>query len=143
MNKPKHAEGHTSKVLSDLLKEITPAEQTRTENRMLLAARIDEARRAKGWNQQQFAFEMKKQPSVISKWLSGTHTFTDDTLWDISEKLGIDLILVKEKEWKVTRVVEYKIVVQAPGVFTGGYVNPYTVSHVEEPTVDVKPYKYG
>lgn len=143
MNKPKQAESHTSKVLEDLLNEITPAEQRRTENKMLLAARIDDARKAKGWNQQQFAEAMGKQPSVISKWLSGTHTFTDDTLWDISEKLGVDLILVKEKEWKVTRVVEYYIKVQGPGLFTGSFVNPYTVSDAEEPTVDVKPYKYG
>jgi transcriptional regulator with XRE-family HTH domain len=54
---------------------------------MLLAARIDDARKAKGWSQHEFAEQMGKNPSEISKWLSGTHNFTSDTLWDIEEKL--------------------------------------------------------
>lgn len=114
MNKRKRAEGHTSKVLGALLKEISPKEQERTDNKMLLAAKIDEARKAKGWSQTKFAEEMGKQPSEISKWLSGTHNFTSDTLWDIEEKLGIELISIKGKVLKMTKVVEYRIVVSGP-----------------------------
>jgi len=144
MNKQKRAQNHTSKVLDGLANEITPREQARTENRMLLALKIDDARKAKGWSKQVFANEMMQQPSVISKWLSGTHNFTADTLWDIEDKLGVELIAVKEREWKVTRVVEYKIVVQGPGIFTTGYVNPYTSLPAIEPvTSEPKPYKYG
>jgi len=86
-NKAKLAEGRSSKVLKSLLEEISPTEQKRTENRMLLAARIDDARKAKGWNQNEFAEQMGRNLSEISKWLSGTHNFTSDTLWDIEEKL--------------------------------------------------------
>ena len=107
MNKAKRAEGHSSKVLGALLKTISPQEQARTEHRMLLAAKIDEGRKAKGWNQNEFAEKMGKQPSEISKWLSGTHNFTADTLWDIEEQLGIELISIKEKESRVIKVVEY------------------------------------
>jgi ribosome-binding protein aMBF1 (putative translation factor) len=91
-NKIKPAEGHSGKVLKPLLDEISPKEQKRTENRMLLAARIDDARRAKDWSQNEFAEQMGKNPSEVSKWLSGTHNFTSDTLWDIEEKLDIELI---------------------------------------------------
>ncbi|HEV8515131.1 MAG TPA: helix-turn-helix transcriptional regulator [Cyclobacteriaceae bacterium] len=144
MTKPKQAQSHTSKVLDALVNEITPREQARTDNRMLLAIKIDDARKAKGWTQQVFAKEMGQQPSVISKWLSGTHNFTADTMWDIEEKLGVELISLKEREWKVTRVVEYKITVQSPGLFTTEYVSPYTsLSDVEENTIETKPYKYG
>lgn len=144
MNKPKSAEEHTSKALDDLLNEITPREQARTDNKMLLAVKIDEARKAKGWSKQVFAQEMGQHPSVISKWLSGTHNFTSDTLWDIEEKLGVELICLKEREWKVTKVVEYKIVVQGPGIFTTGYVNPYSAMPLAgEINVESKPYKYG
>src|SRR5882762_6516885 len=98
MNRAKRAEEHTSKVLDDLLKEITPQEQQRTENKMQLAAKIDDARLAKGWSQTKFAEEMGKQPSEISKWLSGTHNFTSDTLWDIEAKLGVKLISLREEK---------------------------------------------
>lgn len=119
MNKAKRAEGHTSKVLGDLLKEISPKEQKRTESKMLLAAKIDEGRKALGWSQTKFAEEMGKQPSEISKWLSGTHNFTSDTLWDIEEKLNIRLVSIKEPEWEPVKVVEYTIVVSVPARFPG------------------------
>jgi len=144
MTKPKLPQSHTSKVLDALVNEITPREQARTDNRMQLAVKIDDARKAKGWSKQVFASEMGQQPSVVSKWLSGTHNFTADTLWDIEEKLGVELISIREREWKVTRVVEYKIMVQGPGIFTTGYVNPYTsMSNAEPSTIEPKPYKYG
>ena len=115
-NKAKRAEGHKSKILSDLISEISPREQARTDNKMLLAAKIDEARKAKGWSQTKFAEEMGKQPSEISKWLSGTHNFTVDTLWDIEEKLDIagELIAVQEKPSKVIKVMTYTTTVSGP-----------------------------
>lgn len=119
MNKPKRAEEHTSRELESLLGEITPQEQTRNDQRMMLAVKIDDARKAKGWSQVEFAKAMGQQPSVISKWLSGTNNFTTDTLWDIEEKLGIELIALKEREWKVTKVFEYNIVVHSAGLPLG------------------------
>ncbi|WP_010662951.1 helix-turn-helix domain-containing protein [Marinilabilia salmonicolor] len=92
-----------SNILSDILSEITPEEQERTNKRMLLAARIDDVRRIKGWNKKAFAEIMGQQPSVITKWLSGTHNFTTDTLFELEEKLGINLIQV-EKEGKTSEI---------------------------------------
>lgn len=144
MNKPKRAEGHTSKVLGDLLKEITPQEQTRTENKMVLAAKIDDARKARGWSKQEFASAMNQQPSVISKWLSGTHNFTADTLWDIEEKLEIELIALSEREWKVTKVVEYRIVVQGSTIRARGLTLPYGTQPTSgQVLLESNPYKYG
>lgn len=114
MNKAKRAEGHSSKVLGALLKTISPQEQARTEYRMLLAAKIDDGRKTKGWTQNEFAEKMGKQPSEISKWLSGTHNFTSDILFDIGELLEIELLALKEKELKVVKVVEYKGVASSP-----------------------------
>ena len=126
MNKPKRAENHTSKVLGDLLREITPQEQARTDKRMMLAAKIAQAIEAKGWTAKKFAAEMNQHASVISKWLSGTHNFTSDTLSDIEEKLGIELIALQEREWKVTKVVEYHIVVTGSSPLNSGYFRPVT-----------------
>ncbi len=53
--------------------------------------------KAKGWNKLQFAIEIQKKPSVISRWLSGTHNFTSDTLSDIGLLLGIDLFQLETK----------------------------------------------
>jgi len=92
------AEEYTSPAIDEIFKEISPAELNRTKQRMLLAAKIDDAIKAKGWKKTDFAHAMIKSPSEISKWLSGTHNFTTDTLSDIEEVLGIQLLNVGKKD---------------------------------------------
>lgn len=92
----KKARNYTSKLIDDLLDEISPAEQEITDKRMLLAAKIDDAIKAKGWSKKDFAKAMNKYPSEISKWLSGTHNFNSDTLFEIERVLGIRLINLPE-----------------------------------------------
>jgi transcriptional regulator with XRE-family HTH domain len=88
---------YTSKITEKILKGIAPEEASRIEKRMLLAARIDDATKAKGWKQKDLAKALKKLPSEISKWLSGTHNFTTDTLFDIDSVLGKDLLCLESK----------------------------------------------
>jgi len=89
MSKPKE---YTSKISEELFQEMAEKEWENTEKRMLLAARIDEAIKRKGWSKKRFAYEIDKSPSEISKWLSGTHNFTTETLWEIENLLNIRLI---------------------------------------------------
>lgn len=93
MNK---AQEYNSSILGELLNEITPKEAEKTKKRMLLAARIDDAIKAKGWRKIDFAKALNKQPSEITKWLSGTHNFNTDTLFDIEEVLETKLIATDE-----------------------------------------------
>jgi len=92
----KKARNYTSSILDELLSEITPEEQRITDKRMLLAARIDDAMKAKGWRKGDLAREMNKQPSIITRWLSGTNNFESDTIFELEDKLGIKLINVEE-----------------------------------------------
>ena len=92
----KKAEIYHSSIIEDLLNEIPQEEAERVHKRMLLAARIDDAINEKGWKKKDFAKAMNKVPSEISKWLSGTHNFNSDTLFDIERVLDIKLINVSE-----------------------------------------------
>ena len=65
---------------------------------MHIATRIDDGLKAKGWSQRQFAIKMGKRPSEVTKWLSGTHNFTLETLSMIESYLGITLIIIPEEE---------------------------------------------
>lgn len=86
------AENYESDILNDLFEEITPAELKKVEKRMLLAQKISDGIEAKGWKKIDFARALDKRPSEITKWLSGTHNFNSDTLFDIEEVLDITLI---------------------------------------------------
>jgi len=59
---------------------------------MGLAASIEDAFKAKGLNQKRFAELCGKKESEISKWLSGTHNFTINTIAFIEAKLDTQLL---------------------------------------------------
>lgn len=91
------AKTHHSAVLEDFLSLGSPEELARTENRMLLAVKIQDGMTAKGIGKKQFADMMGQSPSVITKWLSGGQNFTVDTLTDIERALDIRLLALEEK----------------------------------------------
>jgi len=96
-NNNKNAKAYESTVLDELLSLVTPEELARTESRMILAAKIFDAMVAKGLGKKQFAERMGQRPSVITKWLSGGHNFTVDTLSDIQRVLDVQLLALEEK----------------------------------------------
>jgi ribosome-binding protein aMBF1 (putative translation factor) len=111
-NTKKQAREYDSPLIQSLLAEITPEEHERTVKQMMMSARIEDGIIAKGWNKGDFAKKMGKNPSEVSKWLSGSHNFTLDTLTDIQRVLGIQLLCVEEEKPIIQEVVkvEYRTV---------------------------------
>jgi ribosome-binding protein aMBF1 (putative translation factor) len=88
------AREYHSPIIEEIKNRISPAKRELTMKRMLLAARIDDKIRERGLSNQESAYMMMmgKKPSEISKWLSGTHNFTTETLWEIERVLNIQLV---------------------------------------------------
>lgn len=93
-------------LLDNLLAQITPEEQARTDRKMRIASIIADALAAKGMAKKQFAQKVGRKPSEITKWLSGMHNFTLDTLIDIEQVLNIKLITDKRKTQAQSHVLE-------------------------------------
>lgn len=99
-NKPEHndnnwGDDYSSPLIKKLSDAITPQEQEQTDYKMKLAAKIYKAMKALDMTQTQFAESINKPISLISRWMSGTHNFTVDTLVDIQRILGISLLNVE------------------------------------------------
>lgn len=111
---------YNSAVLEEFLSLSNPEELARTENRMVLAAKIGDALTAKGIGKKQFAEMVGQNPSVITKWLSGGHNFTVDTLTDIQRVLGVRLLALDEKipSQKVYQVTVVNVVSSEPSKIT-------------------------
>lgn len=92
----KTARTHTSEVLDDFFSVKDKKQYDKTEKNMRLAVRIEEAMKKNGYNKVQFAQAMQVQPSMVTRWLSGTHNFTLDTLYDIEKFLSICIVNVIE-----------------------------------------------
>ena len=103
----KKVEKYSSELINELLAGRSKTETAKTRNKMILAAKIEDGIKAKGWGKSQFAEKMGKKPSVVTKWLSGTHNFTSDRLTEIGLKLGISLLDLTPKEV----VVKYRTIV--------------------------------
>ena len=103
---------NSNNLIEDLLNSITPEESLRIENRMLMAAKIDDAIKAKDWKKKDLMEALgKKNQSEITKWLSGTQNFTIDILTDLGRVLNVNFLHL-EKEicgtnevYKVTRPI--------------------------------------
>jgi transcriptional regulator with XRE-family HTH domain len=81
-NKP--ARRHSSAFVNQLLAETSDIEKAQVNNRMVLAVRLDDLIASRRWSKSEFAAKVGKNPSEITKWLSGTQNFTIDTLTEIS-----------------------------------------------------------
>ncbi len=62
---------------------------------MLLAKKIEAGMKKKEVNRQKFANLMGVQPSIITRWLSGSHNFTVQTLYEIENQLEIQLLAIE------------------------------------------------
>jgi transcriptional regulator with XRE-family HTH domain len=98
MNK---ARKYDSPILRRVSERITPELSEQNDRRMGLAVKIAESLRLKGITNQEFAFMMGKKPSEVTRWLSGTHNFTTETLWQIERVLKIQLLTSSPVEEKM------------------------------------------
>jgi transcriptional regulator with XRE-family HTH domain len=70
------------------MKEI---EKVQIETKFNLANALESLLKNKGISKSEFAAKMGKSPSEISKWMSGKHNFTIDTLMEIAHALKVDI----------------------------------------------------
>lgn len=85
-------------IIQRVLENIPPATKQRVGNRMYIAVKIDDILKEKKMKKKDLAKLLDKSPSEISKWLSGDHNFTIDTLSEIGAALGVNLLQDKISE---------------------------------------------
>ena len=70
------------------------------EKNLAIANKIQELLKDRGLKPADLARLLDKKPSEISKWLTGTHTFTTKTITKIETVLGEDIIHIEaQKEY--------------------------------------------
>jgi len=122
----KKARKISSPLISGIMDELTPVEKVQTAVKMRLAGKLDDLIKQRGWSKGDFADRVGKHPSEITKWLSGTHNFTIDTLSEIAVALGVtvDVFFVPERNEAIRTthvVVSARTKVPDIGTWTIGY----------------------
>jgi transcriptional regulator with XRE-family HTH domain len=97
------AKKYDTAFIKEMMDGISPLTKMEVTTKMQLAARIADLIVEKGWSKSEFAAKVGKQPSEISKWLSGTHNFTIDTLCEIAVTMDIEFAeLLSEQKTQIT-----------------------------------------
>ncbi len=83
-------------IINDwLLEKGNPEIAKLVEKNLAIANKIHEILQERGLKAADLARMLDKKPSEISKWLTGTHTFTTKTITKIETILGVDIIHVE------------------------------------------------
>ena len=86
-------ENTRNNIISDWLeKNSSPEIDKLVEMNLAIANKIHEMLIERGLKPADLARMLEKKPSEISKWLTGTHTFTTKTIAKIGTVLGDDII---------------------------------------------------
>jgi transcriptional regulator with XRE-family HTH domain len=100
------ARQYDSPILRRIEERIPKELSEQIDRRMGLAVKIADTLRARGLTNQEFAFMMGKKPSEVSRWLSGTHNFTTETLWQMERVLNVQLLTSSPAEESVQKEQE-------------------------------------
>ncbi len=115
-------------IINDWLQENGNPEIAKlVEKNLAIANKIHEMLEERGLKAADLARMLNKQPSEISKWLTGTHTFTTKTVTKIETVLGEDIIHIEpQKEYVYFKVIipnealEEEVQFEISEVFTKG-----------------------
>jgi transcriptional regulator with XRE-family HTH domain len=110
-NKPRQ---RSSPLIREILDNTAPVELEKSRMRMRIAARIDDILQARGMTKIELARAMGKQPSEVTKWLSGTHNYTVDTLTEIAFQLGVTIEDLCRKSPPASTVHHIRVVMKYP-----------------------------
>ncbi len=92
-------EEYISENIKKALEQTPKLQQTITHKKMMLSVKIIERMKQLKWKKLDLVHSLEKNnPSIITKWLSGTHNFTIETLFEIEEVLGITLVDLSSKD---------------------------------------------
>ncbi len=113
MTKNNKARRVSSPLVKRILAETTPLRKKQIQHRIDLACRIAGLIKSRGNTLSAFAQKLERQPSEISKWVSGTHNFTVDTLIEIAFHLEVSLsYLLQANPVQVVSQTKIEVVVR-------------------------------
>ncbi|MGN1220580.1 MAG: multiprotein-bridging factor 1 family protein, partial [Candidatus Cryptobacteroides sp.] len=105
-------------------------EAEKDARRQRTAEEILDALKASGMSRKEFALKMGRQPSEVTKWLSGKHNFTSDLLAEISVVLSSPISGARDITIPMHCVDGYELNDSAHSLHDSGYM----IDNIDLPT---------
>lgn len=128
-----------SKIFQEILDETPDDVEIFVRLYADLVVRIHELLRENNITQKELAEKMEKNPSEISKWLSGEHNFTLRSLAKLSAELGEPLLEVPKKKVQ-TEFIEDGFVCRIHTFVSYTKLNPNINKNIWQTAEETQPY---
>ncbi len=99
-------------IVSRLKEKIMPANRVFVSKNLAISTQISHILEQKGWSQKDLAKAMQKEPSEVSKLMSGLHNITLMSIAYIESALGEDIIttpLEASEKYNKTKYIYLKV----------------------------------
>jgi len=96
-----------SAVLQRIRERVKPENQVFIDKNFQISKQVVALLEKKGWTQKDFARQMGKQESEISKWMSGLHNLTLQSLAKMEATLGEEIIITPLEACRKYSKIEY------------------------------------
>ena len=83
-------------LFQEVLNQVPKERRRESELSYGIARRIHEVLLRKEWSQADLARATGKRETIVSRWMSGTHNFTIQTLAEIETAMGEEILSVKQ-----------------------------------------------
>lgn len=94
-------------VASRIRTRIKPENRAFIKKNLAIAEQVNSILRQRGWNQKIFAEKLEKETSEVSKWLSGLHNLTLQSITKMESVLGEDIITTPLEASEKYREIQY------------------------------------
>ncbi len=119
-----------SKRFLNAEEKVRPEAKRFIEKNLDLIEQINEILNLKGWSQKDFAQKLGKSESEISKWLSGLHNFTLQTISKIEAAFEQDIVVTPKSTVKLQHI-DFESDNNFRSMYLTGYLDrPETTFHM-------------
>ena len=100
----------TNVDIVDLIRSrIKPEQRIYVSKNLEISEQIIHHLKQKGWSQKEFAEKLGKEPSEISKWLSGLHNLTLQSITKMESVFGEDIITTPLEACEKYKQIQYVV----------------------------------
>jgi len=92
-------------IAERIRQRIKPENRQFVSKNLAITEHISSLLKERGWSQKEFANRLGKHESEVSRWLSGLHNLTLESIVKMEVALGTEIIITSNEAYQISPVV--------------------------------------
>ena len=126
-------------VVERIKNRIRPEQRIFIKKNLNISHQVTTYLEQHGWTQKEFAKRLGKEPSEVSKWLSGLHNITLQSISKMEAVLGDDVILTPLEACDKYKKIQYEYIVLKVYAHPNEDSTESDIHYSEHATLEIEP----